>query len=52
MKITLDKEEILNLLKTNFPPAMIPSDYEVIGIKPKGYADKEWSIILEKKEAP
>jgi hypothetical protein len=52
MKITLGKEEILTLLRLNFPPAMIPSDYEVTHIKAEGYGSEgEWSITLEKKES-
>ena len=51
MKISLDKYEMLMLLKRSFPPEMIPDGHEVTDVKEEGYGhNTQYSITLHKKE--
>ncbi len=50
MKRTLDKDEIMDLLKKAFPPEMIPAGYYVERLEEKGYPVKEFIVTLEKGE--
>ncbi len=49
MKITLDKEEMMVLIKKSFPKELIPEGYTVIAVESKGYPEKEFIITIEKE---
>jgi len=50
MKIILNPEEILALLKRSFPPELIPEGYEVTEVKSEGYPVRGFHISVEPKE--
>ena len=52
MKISMDKEEMMILIKRSFPKEMIPEGYTVTGVETKGYPEKEFAITLEREEKP
>ncbi len=52
MKISLDREEMMALIKKSYPKEMIPDGYEVTGVDETGpsYA-KDFTISISKKVA-
>jgi hypothetical protein len=50
MKIIMDSKEMTSLVKKSFPPEMIPHDHVITDVKVTGYPEKEYTIIIEKKE--
>lgn len=50
MKISLDKEEVMILIKKAFPKEMIPEGYVVTEVESKGYPEREFIITIEKEE--
>ena len=49
MKIMLNSEEMVDLLKKSFPKEMVPNGYVVEKIETEGYPDKHFIIVMEKE---
>lgn len=50
MKLILNEEEMMILVRRSFPPELIPNGYRVESLEAKGYPVKNYEIILERKE--
>lgn len=49
MKLILNEQEMLLLVKRSFPPEMIPPGHKVEGVETKGYPIKEFIITIDKE---
>lgn len=50
MKIIMNQEEILIVLRKSFPPELIPQGHKVVKLETKGYPEREYEITVEKED--